>query len=362
MGSAVWGIYRMADHPDGALILDEVWNGAAEKAGLWPGDIIIAVNGAPIKTAKDLKAEAAKSGPYTFVNLTLKRADTRLEKTILPRGVLRLEVKDIVHHPFVIPGVPQQAVERPLSAADALENFNVLKQVIIDRASGSIQIIGSYDPKYATGPIPYLDLLKTALKYPEPGLNLLPMSDESDAKAVKEAKADLYGVSESGSSLLFAIPEAERERQMLILEMAANAGITREEFVILYNYAFLDTKEKPDPPEIVRIIVKMYHHLGWNESANAYEQLQGNTSDNFAQALKILGKGEEAQKILNDSSMDKKLIKTKLLVMAWIAIMENAGLPPRDIGQFKHDSATWEGIPEKFLDKMYHFISTSMYD
>ena len=357
-GTMAWGINRMQESPDGVLIL-EVSSSliAAKQAGLVPGDIIVAVDSSPVKTPQDLTEKIKLSRPYTPVNILVQRSGTRFETSILPRGVLRLEVKDI-DPSFTIPGVPPVVASRPVSAIDAFENINVLKEVLIDRASGQIEIIGSYDPKYATGPIPYLDLLKTALKYPEPVLNLI--SERSDYQEIHGRK-NVYDV--AVVSVLFKMPAAERERQSLIREMAAAYGITPEEYVKLYNYCNIDAKGGLAPPEIGRILVKVLRHLGHAEVAAAYEKLAGNNAESFAQALKILGKEAEARHILADQSKDKKQAENKLLALACIAMIDALGVyQPGTAGKLMAKAQAGEIKAGNMLANIYYLAPTSLND
>lgn len=49
---------------------------------------------------------------------------------------------------------------------------------------GRIAVLGHYDDHYNTGPIPCLDLLKTAMVHPKPQLNLMGMTVSPDRKMV----------------------------------------------------------------------------------------------------------------------------------------------------------------------------------
>jgi PDZ domain len=361
-GKVSWGITSFRDAPDGAVILAVVPMGtsegaAAEKAGLAPGDVISSVDGMPVKNAADLKERIKSSRPYTPVRLAVQRFGTRFDKTLWPTGRLRLEVKDFDRgfRSFPVPGIPQAAVVPPATALDALENINVLQNMIIDQKSGQIAVMGSYDAKYATGSIPYLDLLKTALKYPEPKLNLNPVKEGT----VQLEKARSF--STDWLKVILAMPAAERERQVLIREMAASYGITREEYVRFYNYAHFDTKEGLAPAEIGQILLKAFRHLGWNDIANAYQRLEGNTIDDFLQALKMLGKEKQAQQVVADNAKDPIQVKNKLLGVAAVAIME--GIGKSDEIELLMSGITAGTIDsKKILNYFYGFIAVAMMD
>jgi len=59
--------------PEGALVAEPQANGPAVKAGIQPGDVITAVNGAPVKDARDLAKQIGALPPGTSVKLTVWR-------------------------------------------------------------------------------------------------------------------------------------------------------------------------------------------------------------------------------------------------------------------------------------------------
>ncbi|MBF9195209.1 S1C family serine protease [Microvirga terrestris] len=77
--------------PKGALVADAVKDGPAAKAGVKTGDTIIAVDGQPIKEAKDLSRKVANVAPGKTLSLTLwregKERTVTLEVASQPKGV-----------------------------------------------------------------------------------------------------------------------------------------------------------------------------------------------------------------------------------------------------------------------------------
>ncbi len=57
------------------LLVEEV-GGAAERAGVQPGDIVLALNGTPVRTAQELREQVSKSGKH--VALLIQRNDHQL--------------------------------------------------------------------------------------------------------------------------------------------------------------------------------------------------------------------------------------------------------------------------------------------
>jgi serine protease Do len=58
----------------GALVAELVPGGPAEKAGVLPGDVVLAVNGRPVKNASELTREVASSRSGDMLNLSIMRA------------------------------------------------------------------------------------------------------------------------------------------------------------------------------------------------------------------------------------------------------------------------------------------------
>ena len=67
------------DTPKGALVSDLEPGGAAARAGIKPGDIVVAVNGTPVHHAEDLPRKVARHAPGTTIKVSLLRAGKPLE-------------------------------------------------------------------------------------------------------------------------------------------------------------------------------------------------------------------------------------------------------------------------------------------
>jgi serine protease Do len=69
------------ERPDGALVSDVAKGGAAEKAGLRAGDVVLALNGERIERSGDLAALVAKASPGDRVTLDVMRQGKREQLT-----------------------------------------------------------------------------------------------------------------------------------------------------------------------------------------------------------------------------------------------------------------------------------------
>jgi len=98
----------------------------------------------------------------------------------------------------------QTAYTVPESIGQRLTQFNVLGYAFVDPATGRVVLAGRYNPAYASGPIPYADLLADALQTPypvfsldHPGLNdpaLRQIRSTFDQELTRVARDPAYGL------------------------------------------------------------------------------------------------------------------------------------------------------------------------
>lgn len=311
----------------------------AEDAGLKTGDVFIAMDGVAVKGLSDFVRP-----PCVPIKLLVRRGGAEIERTIVPGGIIRLKISDIIQ-PFTIPGVPGHETPTAVSAIDALDFINVLDKVVLDPKSGQIEIIGHYDKAYDTGSIPYLDLLKTAMANPSPILNL---NETPDTKiemiaAGGKVRSDLKDMVDA----VRGHPDFERERQLMIRELSKAYGLTREEYVDWYNYVKLDNKEILPPQSIRDIQVKVFSNLGYTEVAKALELSFKNTSDAAVKALQVLGHGDKARSILGGNAAGTDEMRGELMAATYLAIPQTANIVSAKeleplIDWYRTKKITWE--------------------
>jgi hypothetical protein len=263
-------------------------NFPAAQAGLQAGDLIVAVNHQRVRNGTEFRQATSGILPYTPTQFTIGRNGVELERVLVPRGILRLNVTPPERAPFLIPGAPENTPRPPQNPIEALDKINVLKQVIFDPQTKAVAIIGVYDRNYNTGPIPYLDLLKTAMAYPEPRFSIDPPQRRDEL--LPQRNAEGASIPLALDPLLEGHPGLEREREIYITELARQYGVTRAEYVALYNYLHFDNDTGAPPPELARIQEKMLRHLGFNEVADGYAVLIHEGPAAAGKVLALLGK------------------------------------------------------------------------
>jgi len=136
----------------------------------------------------------------------------------------------------------------PQSPARRLAEFNVLKSAYIDPSTGSVVLLGEYDPVFPTGPIPYENLLADALRNPYPSFSLSHAYDSPGNRQIaQKLDADLRRV---GQDTAFGVQWMERllkpvldsaeptaERQLPERRLRDSFGITPQEFAVNWNWS-----------------------------------------------------------------------------------------------------------------------------
>ncbi|MDO8684116.1 MAG: PDZ domain-containing protein [Armatimonadota bacterium] len=139
-----WGI-------EGVLVSEVVVDSPADEAGIMPGDIVTEISGQIVKTGSDLQKVVSGLQAGRPYKISIRRGSQSINSDFTLRD-----------HPA------------PGGAKRRLSDINVLKYAIIDPRSRAITLLGKYDPAYKTGPIPYYDLLKDAMRSPYPSFSLEP--------------------------------------------------------------------------------------------------------------------------------------------------------------------------------------------
>jgi|GEM_PF-840667 len=292
----------VADSNDGVVVSAVCINSPADVAGFLRDDVILTVQGRPVSQASDLESgDGHLLRPYERAWFKVRRQGETIRLILVPSGHQRLvlrEVESLIH--FAVPGVPAERAAAPANAIESLNACNVLTNAFIDRKTGEIEIAGHYDARFPTGPIPYLDLLKTAIKNPNPAFTLDP--DEKDVQlanqrfAIRELTTyQPFSLEETYAGQVYAVvmghSDAELDRQRLLRLHAREYGLSPEDFVLLRNHLFLDADGRVVPPEIAEILETVLTNLGYEKGAQAWAAVAATTAnDAAARALQVLQK------------------------------------------------------------------------
>jgi formylglycine-generating enzyme len=297
----------------------------AAEVGLQVGDVLKAVDGRPVSSADEAVYLLHIHPPYDPhpVKLEIERAGQSLKLEVRPTGFLRLEAltpKQI----FFIPGVDTASPFEPKNPVVTLDSINVLKRVLVDPASGTVEFIGTYDPAFDTGPIPYRQLLEDAIRFPEPVFTLKPdeatfKEAEKTAKLMRQDFDRMYGVDGRGGSekfredwygrwnnLILWHPLLEIDRQLFLDKLASEIGMTKSQLVDLYNYLNLGQKTWPVPAAILDGQVKVFEYVGKAQGARAYRLYAQGAAGSLMSAAEALGKAKEAQQLLAEPELAGK--------------------------------------------------------
>lgn len=330
-----WG-FTIEDTGGQGISLKAVKNDSpAGIAGLQAGDVLLSINGAAVNSVQAFRAVKNTFPFFTPLKLALKRGDTRIEREISLYGITPLKLKP-ARVDFSIPGIPTPPASTPAEQA-----INVLDQVVLDPATGRIAVIGHYDQRFGTGPIPYLDLLKTALAYPKPKFDL---TDDADLSRL-DPQIKNWSL---GKELILSHPALEQDRQLLIKAWARSCGLLPEELVALFNYANFSRREVTPPAHIRRVQEKILRNLGFARAAEAYRLVNQTVADAPLKAMQHLGRNAEAQAILNRAGGDAATRRGLLTAAVYLAVLEQIHAPEGEIINLRQDLTqnrrTWQDV------------------
>jgi hypothetical protein len=318
-----WLGVAMRDEKGGPVVIKVYEGGAAEAAGVQVGDVIVEFDGKKMKKGEDVSRASVRVKRNVPLPITVMRDRQRMDLAVvlspdraanvfsrnqissrpappssgsapatvgrgreervnavqgavsdrmstrlrgaqggsstMQGGTLEL-LRDEQSRNLLAAATAKTQYAAPAAASKRLLEFNVLKYAFVD-ADGSVNLVGTYDPAYATGPINYAALLRDAVENPYPKLSLDPPNrDPLDLGGLRVVDADIQrGVrdpnyaSELGQKLLvqplFKSNTESPDRRYFIQRLKQKFNISEEEFNSYRNW--VATNFLPDLNEFV---------------------------------------------------------------------------------------------------------------
>ena len=252
----------------------------ADKAGVKPGDLVLAVDGRPVATGEAFATATGHAGTY---QLSISRGG-REQKLALTLP----EKPDA--NPFAVPG--------SVRTAPSPSSINTLRSVFIDPGSGSLAFIGTYDPAYPTGPIDYASLLADALHSPYPAFSLDPSPASKATRDALLRKVDTDMARVQGDlaygkswmirigSMLLSDPALGLDRQRFQKKGAEAMGGTPEQVGAFWD--LVSGRVQALSPKGLEMLASLFAKMGAPEVGQALLAMQG---DNAVAGLELLGLG-----------------------------------------------------------------------
>ena len=381
---------------------------AAAQAGIKIGNIIVSMDGIKASTLEEflLFLKKVKAGKHT---ITIKRSGYEIQKSrfdkkagldslivyLPPIGTFPRLGTGLVE---VSPGKKTRSDNIALNEAilridykpsdslsQRLEEINVLKSAVIDEKTGRVMFIGTYDPAYASGTIPYNDLLADALTDPYPSFSL---DHETAQPAVRKAKQIIdaemrristdteYGSNWMTKTLMSVLNSKEPIPEKLIFEqrMRQKMGIQPKEF-----QTYLNWNQKKDRltslqyNTIGNFLGKLLTSVGIEERfgkafiifSKAQREIRENTP-NYSTTLELcalLGTAEEMQQIRSDYNsqrIDDETAGRRIWALQYAALLKGLGVPPSKVDTMANSyrrGPSWDEDLAYTLEARYEYLA-----
>jgi hypothetical protein len=291
--------------------------------------------GAQISTFRPKKEDTTRS-----VNVALKEATRRLDYK--PSGSLN----------------------------QRLDEINVLKYAMIDEDTGRVIFIGTYDPTYASGTIPYSDLLADALTDPYPSFSLdykpaMPAVQKIkqiiDAEMYRISTNTNYGIKWMTKTLMSVINSKEPIPEKLIFEqrMRQKMGIQPEEFQAYLNWDAKSNQTTYMQYELIgNFMGKLFTSLGIEERfgkalvvfSKAQKEILYNTPkyETTLELCDLLHINKELQQIrsdFNENRINDETAGRRIYSLIYRTLLKGLGVPSSEVDRMAdryRNGYTWD--------------------
>ncbi|MBN1361785.1 MAG: PDZ domain-containing protein [Sedimentisphaerales bacterium] len=317
-----------ADAPvKGVLVQAVQAYSVAENAGLSAGDVLVELDGVAVTDAAGFRQTILGLAEDSSHTLTFVRDGSRMKSAV------RLAAEATVHR-AVAP-----ARRGPL-------DINILKYALIDPQTRVVTFIGSYDPAYDTGPIPYADILEAVLANPYPSFSLEP-SDQQRAEFAQVDRLISADIARMTSSPDYCVQWAQRLTDLLLYDTSLTVdnkrffrncgsalGMTGEELKRLFDAA----KGRIEIPqaESFTLMAKLMRGVGLPDVADAMLAFAaGGTPDDIllgvCNAMHLRPQYDGLAHQLTSGSITYEKFKDEVVILAMSAICRRFEAPEAEI-------------------------------
>lgn len=255
----------------GALVDWVAAGSPAEKAGILKDDIITHVGDTAVTDAAALVRTAASLRAGLEYRFTVVRSGKPL--VLLVRPELRSEGGGR----FADDASGGEITDEPAPRKGPLD-INVLRYAFIDPKTRVVTFVGTYDPAYNTGPIPYEDYLVVAVQHPYPSFSLEPPTETLEAlrQAAGVIDADMKRLqdveyanqwAQKAANLLINDPSLAADNKRFFKHCARELGVTGDELKRMHDAA--TGKIEMPPTEFMGLAAKMIRGIGLVQAGDA---------------------------------------------------------------------------------------------
>lgn len=293
-------------------------NSPAEKAGIRTGDVVTQIADTAITTPEVLAQTVSKLQVGADYPITLVRNGKIIKLRV------HLEPQSTGRSRFSTTESAPEISDKPAPRKGPLD-INVLKYVLIDPKTHTVTFLGKYDPNYDTGPIPYKDYLRVALKYPYPSFSLDPPKDtlESLNKAEQILDAEMARLEDPAygnqwaqkiADLLINDPSLQTDNKRFFEHCAEVMGITGAELKRMHDAA----TGKIDMPgtEFMGLASKMIRGIGLTKAGDALGVLAagGTPEELLYNMAKVLGLSAEYDELARKGLSPEDFRKEEIIL------------------------------------------------
>lgn len=278
--------------------------------------------------------------------------------------------------PGKVPGAERQVAFIPKTAGDTLNNFNILKTVIINPITGKISFIGAYNSKYATGAIDYGELLKDAMESPYPYFSLGDINDIAarPKEYASVINADMkkmwddpnYGVQWINKiiALIMTNNSFIDDKTLFVAKLSRDFGITEEELVEMYK------SKQPGAPyssTAYRAYGKMMNKAGYPGVGEAMASAEEGTPEGLKRCTDILGISEQVKIIqtkMGRGEISYTEAHKQVTLIFTAALMERLGISKEQVAQYANMVRSGQMPMEKMtaiMDEKAQSIMTAVF-